>query len=320
MKAPMMDNDTGGDNEYPFLNESVMEIAHHFNVPPTTAVSWERLGDLESLKQTVGKNGPDDYLHLIRRREWSLDERTEIENEWLKPIRGWYYEKADSISLIKAFAKNPELEEDFNRHREKVKYELARLNDDWRALTIEIRKIENRLLEIYQSHLLQAEEDFQYKKDKIIELKEVFPYLRVNEELVAKATDSSLSYVKKFKEISGEGITNREVNSSLRNEVLARDDHSCVSCDQKDELTVHHIIPRTQGGANTKANLAVLCWDCHYYAHGGGKARNSGGYTIADWETVEYSGQEEFWNEWIHQDFEERAPKGFTRLDFTPDN
>jgi len=34
------------------------------------------------------------------------------------------------------------------------------------------------------------------------------------------------------------------------------------------------------------------------------------------WDSVEYDDQVAFWDEWIHQSFEERAPKGFTRANF----
>lgn len=68
-----------------------------------------------------------------------------------------------------------------------------------------------------------------------------------------------------------------------------------------------------------KDNLATLCADCHYYAHGGGASTDDGHHTAASWEAVEYDTKTEFWDEWIHQSFDERVPKDATRPDFEPE-
>lgn len=45
--------------------------------------------------------------------------------------------------------------------------------------------------------------------------------------------------------------------------VKKRDRHSCKSCGLKIGLTVHHIIPREEGGGYHLENLITLCNHCH---------------------------------------------------------
>lgn len=58
----------------------------------------------------------------------------------------------------------------------------------------------------------------------------------------------------------------------LRNEVWKRDRGLCQSlingkfCHRPGK-EVHHIVPLTSGGTNTKSNLIVLCLDCHNRRH-----------------------------------------------------
>jgi hypothetical protein len=171
------------------------------------------------------------------------------------------------------------LQDELERKEDQVKYEMRRVDSEWIALVRELREVEQSLVEIYNSHLKNIGNDFQYKKNKIIELKESFPYLRANND-------------------------------------LDRDDNSCVSCGSEENLVIHHIIPHNQGGENESGNLAVLCERCHYYAHGGGQSTENGRYTAARWNSIEYSDREEFWSDWINRDFEHRPPKSHTRVDF----
>lgn len=208
------------------------------------------------------------------------------------------------------------LQDELERKEDQVKYEMRRVDSEWIALVRELREVEKSLVEIYNSHLKDIGKDFQYKKDMIIELKESFPYLRANNDLVAEAVDSSISYAGQFKGTPDGKITNRKTTASLRNDVFDRDDDSCVSCGSEENLVIHHIIPHNQGGENESGNLAVLCERCHYYAHGGGQSTENGRYTAARWNSVEYSDREEFWSDWINRDFEHRPPKSHTRVDF----
>lgn len=56
---------------------------------------------------------------------------------------------------------------------------------------------------------------------------------------------------------------------SMRRSVLTRDKHSCRRCGKKTPngrgLTVHHIIPRDEGGPDDSTNLITLCQSCHDY-------------------------------------------------------
>lgn len=55
----------------------------------------------------------------------------------------------------------------------------------------------------------------------------------------------------------------------LRDQILARDNFTCLRCDKKfrykKNLSVHHVIPRADGGSNDPTNLVTLCNPCHDY-------------------------------------------------------
>jgi hypothetical protein len=51
-----------------------------------------------------------------------------------------------------------------------------------------------------------------------------------------------------------------------REAILKRDSYTCQSCGQrkqKGKLEIHHVMPRSQKGANTSCNLITLCLKCH---------------------------------------------------------
>lgn len=83
----------------------------------------------------------------------------------------------------------------------------------------------------------------------------------------------------------------RRIQESIPNElyedVLERDNRECVRCENP-EVEVHHIIPVSNGGASEKENLAAVCHECHYKAHG------------ESWssDTV-YDSKAEFWS-WVN--------------------
>jgi hypothetical protein len=54
----------------------------------------------------------------------------------------------------------------------------------------------------------------------------------------------------------------RKVHLSRQN-VFRRDDHKCVYCRTKENLTVDHVIPRSKGGPNTWENLVTCCAECN---------------------------------------------------------
>lgn len=285
--------------------EAVASIKQEFEVPETAAMGWHRhIGNVEDIK-TALKNRTAEYTRLIRQREWLLDDRSKREDGWIQPLRQWVEQKSETSLL----GDSPDRFEEYNRKREQVRYELCRVDPFWRQKTQKLRQRENKLVRYYKNHLTESEASYATKKSKIIELKTHFPYLRANNRLVARAVNSTPSYAGKFKHIPGEGVGSRRVKGKLRTQVLERDEYSCVVCDSTADLTVHHIIPRSTGGANNTENLATLCESCHYFAHGGGEPVGDGRYSTADWEEVDYNDREEFWETWIDQDFSDRRTR-----------
>ena len=54
----------------------------------------------------------------------------------------------------------------------------------------------------------------------------------------------------------------------IRKRVIKRDRYQCQRCKRfylEDNLllTVHHIVPRSEGGGNKLSNLITLCFTCH---------------------------------------------------------
>jgi len=48
-----------------------------------------------------------------------------------------------------------------------------------------------------------------------------------------------------------------------RNRIFRRDNHECVYCGSKKDLTIDHVIPRSRGGRNTWTNLVACCQKCN---------------------------------------------------------
>ena len=48
-----------------------------------------------------------------------------------------------------------------------------------------------------------------------------------------------------------------------RQRILKRDNHSCVYCGNKRDLTIDHLIPKSKGGKNTWDNLVTCCISCN---------------------------------------------------------
>jgi hypothetical protein len=45
--------------------------------------------------------------------------------------------------------------------------------------------------------------------------------------------------------------------------IFRRDDHKCLYCDSKKNLTLDHVIPKSRGGDNGWENLATCCVNCN---------------------------------------------------------
>jgi len=48
-----------------------------------------------------------------------------------------------------------------------------------------------------------------------------------------------------------------------RNRIFRRDNHECVYCGSKRDLTIDHVLPRSRGGRNTWTNLTTCCQKCN---------------------------------------------------------
>ncbi len=55
----------------------------------------------------------------------------------------------------------------------------------------------------------------------------------------------------------------------LRDRVLVRDGLHCLRCQSRQELMVHHVALRSQGGRTSPSNLITLCARCHALVHEG---------------------------------------------------
>lgn len=58
-----------------------------------------------------------------------------------------------------------------------------------------------------------------------------------------------------------------ESYAELRREVLERDGWRCQYCGTTQNLEVHHLVPRSQGGDDDAQNLITLCARCHGDVH-----------------------------------------------------
>ncbi len=57
-------------------------------------------------------------------------------------------------------------------------------------------------------------------------------------------------------------LTGQEWENLCR-DVLLRDNHRCVMCGAFGRFPPHHIVYRSQGGADSIDNLVTLCNNCH---------------------------------------------------------
>jgi 5-methylcytosine-specific restriction endonuclease McrA len=53
----------------------------------------------------------------------------------------------------------------------------------------------------------------------------------------------------------------------LRFQILERDGWRCQQCGRRDQLQIHHLVRRSQLGADCEENLIALCSSCHRSLH-----------------------------------------------------
>lgn len=46
--------------------------------------------------------------------------------------------------------------------------------------------------------------------------------------------------------------------------IKERDNYKCVICNSREQLTIDHIIPKSEGGTNDDSNLRTLCKGCNF--------------------------------------------------------
>lgn len=79
----------------------------------------------------------------------------------------------------------------------------------------------------------------------------------------------------------------------LREAILIRDRHKCRVCHRKDFLSVHHKIPREDGGSDAPENLETLCDACHNLM----ELQYSEGTRVVNDKQANDSGD---WHEWVY--------------------
>lgn len=55
----------------------------------------------------------------------------------------------------------------------------------------------------------------------------------------------------------------KRINCRVKILVMRRDNFQCCDCHTEEDLTVHHIISREDGGTDDPENLRTLCDPCH---------------------------------------------------------
>lgn len=58
-------------------------------------------------------------------------------------------------------------------------------------------------------------------------------------------------------------------SDNVTTRVLVRDQYQCRNCGKGgiNQLHVHHVVYRSQGGKDTEDNLVTLCQNCHVRVH-----------------------------------------------------
>lgn len=56
------------------------------------------------------------------------------------------------------------------------------------------------------------------------------------------------------------GVLTSKLNREM---IFARDGNKCLCCGTMNNLTLDHVIPKSQGGSNKQENLQTLCMDCN---------------------------------------------------------
>lgn len=58
------------------------------------------------------------------------------------------------------------------------------------------------------------------------------------------------------------------ISKKMRQDIYRRDGWRCALCDNPKGIQIHHLYPRSLGGADHPMNLITLCTECHFAIHG----------------------------------------------------
>lgn len=247
---------------------------------------WEQyIGDVETAERVLGQNAPEGYIDLVIEREAAIDDlqkrKDELRKQLLQPLKEWRGNQRLGLRLD-----DPHLDKIYKEYRRRcniVRSELFPEDGEFVSTKWRLAEIDRRLHKVYRIYLEEiSKNQHDTKKDRIIELKRAFPYLRVSNDLVAAVVGTTMSYAQQIKYLPEEGVRDRQVPTRLRNQTLERDEYACVRCGASEELEAHHIIPRHEGGPDDLENMATLCSDCHSEVHRG----------------IVYEDKTEFWDEY----------------------
>lgn len=146
-------------------------------------------------------------------------------------------------------------------------------SEQFKSFLVELEMVKDVLNMLYIDYL-ECNCDSNLKKEKIIALKEKFgDEIRTLE--IVGAVKCSKSYARQFYLVDGR-VEQKDKRSRIgkraKNEIIKRDNGSCVACGSTHYLEVHHIMPLR--GSSIKeldnpSNLVTLCNKCHYLAHSG---------------------------------------------------
>lgn len=101
-------------------------------------------------------------------------------------------------------------------------------------------------------------------KATIITLRNLVKSLQKQNKKLQDELDHKEAPKKKRTNWKEKGYTNYDF---LRKAILQRDSHTCQQCGDKDNLHVHHIVYRGNGGTDDPDNLTTLCETCHAEVH-----------------------------------------------------
>lgn len=73
--------------------------------------------------------------------------------------------------------------------------------------------------------------------------------------------------IEKYREPIPRGAPNRR-QKQKRRAALVQAGFKCEKCGRSDYLTIHHKIPKSEGGSSGLKNVMILCVICHDREHG----------------------------------------------------